>query len=395
MRKVTWIATAVFVAGCATTPKINPVSVPMLAEDRQKVEIPPSCEVAYNNAVPRVAVLDFANNTTFDLAALNEYQGHGRATTNTVGGSIWGVGATPAGVGVGEIDARHTTTDFKERSQSISRSIDAKLGESVAEAVASSLVEMGGMQMFTRRQLKQIMEEQKFQMAGVSDPKTAVRLGRLAGARYIITGAINNASVKYLPPSGVEGMAAAIVDAVVSGWHVDVELVVNVIDVQTGEVLLAKNSKGRKILGNSPNFNYDSMIAGIKLAATNAIEDIRPDISRYFPLRGYIVQQRTLPDKSARYALINLGLRQKVTAGQEFHVLTFQDIEDPLTGKHSCDQSRLPVTLTISNQIQQDKAWGVIKADDEGDTGVLMSIKLGQVVERKAAKGSSMLKVLF
>ncbi len=391
-RNGVWIAAAALaLAACA--PKVDPMSAPITPQDRIKVQIPQACEVAYNNALPTVAVVDFANNTSFDMAAAVEHAAQGTSTTTSTGASVSGVGigASPAGIGVvgAEAHAERTTTNFAERSQTIQRQINAKLGASVAEGVQSKLVEMGGMKLFTRRQLKQVLEEQKFQMSGLVDPKTAVRIGKLVGVRYIITGAVNNALVKYVPPSednssggGLLGMLASAAAKALEGWNVEVDIVLNVIDVQTGEMVFSKEASGFANLGNTPSFSYDLLIGGIKKAAKRAVDDLQQELAQYFPLRGYIIQLRTPEGGEKRFALINLGRMQKVQPGQKFAVIDFQEVEDPITGKRTCDQVKLPVTLTISNQVQADKAWGVVEGDG------LSRVKLGQVVERTDITGA-------
>ena len=375
------------VAACA--PKVDPMSAPISPQDRIKVQVPPACEVAYHNALPTVAVVDFANNTSFDMAAVVEQSKQGAGVSTTTGASAGVVGVVPGAAAGAEVHTETTAAAYREQASTVARKINAKLGESVAEGVQSKLVEMGGMKLFTRRQLKHVMEEQKFQMSGLVDPRTAVRIGKLAGVRYIITGAINNALVKYVPPSenqdtggGVLGALAAAAAAAVEGWNVEVDLVLNVIDVQTGEMVFSKEVTGYQNLGDTPNFNYDMLISGIKKAAKDAVESLQQELARYFPLRGYIIQLRTPEGGEQRYALINLGRQQKVQPGQEFAVIDFQEVEDPITGKRTCDQVKLPVKLTISNQVQADKAWGVIEGDG------LSRVKLGQVVERTDITGA-------
>ncbi|HHJ63885.1 MAG TPA: curli production assembly protein CsgG [Aquifex aeolicus] len=291
---------------------------------------------------------------------------------------------------------------WQEQAQTVSREVNAKLGESVAEAVVSELANIGGMKIYTRKDLQKVLEEQKFQMSGLVDPNTAVQIGQLAGVRYIVTGAVNNINLKWVEVGesvkkglsqqlGLVGTALALGASTQEGWNLTIDVVLKVIDTETGEVVLSKTVSGREVLGKTPTFNIDSIIGGAKKAAQEALEDIRPELSKLFPLRGYIVQLRTAPDKSSRYALINVGSRHGVKEGQEFFVIDFQEIQDPITGRVSCDQIKLPVTLVVSSQIQADKAWTVV----QGDKNQILRVKLGQVVERKPLEGGGALKKLF
>ncbi len=396
------ISVPLLVACGTKAPEIDPTAYQITPEDRIRVEIPDACRVAYENAVPTVAVIDFANNSTFDLAKVVQSQSAGTRTTKEVHGGVWGVTAGPGGIGVGHVGGSASKTDWRTQAQTISRDVNAKLGESVAEAVVAEIANIGGMKIYTRRDLQKVLEEQKFQMSGLVDPNTAVQIGQLAGVRYIITGAVNNVNLRWVEVGesvkrglsehlGLLGTALAAASSTQEGWNLTVDLVVKVIDAQTGEVVLSKTVSGREVLGKTPVFNYDSIIGAAKKAAAEALEDIRPELSKLFPLRGYIIQLRTAPDKSSRFALINVGAKHGVKEGQEFFVIDFQAVQDPITGRVTCDQIKLPVTLVVSKQIQNDKAWTVV----QGDKSQIMRVKLGQVVERKPLEGGSVIKKLF
>ncbi len=392
-----------FLVACGTkAPDIDPTAYQITPEDRIRVQIPEVCRVAYENVVPKIAVVDFANNTTFDLAKVVQSQARGKYSRQEVHAGAIGVVGGPGGVGIGYVGGEAEKGQWEKQAQTISRDVNAKLGESVAEAVVAELANIGGMKIYTRRDLQKVLQEQKFQMSGLVDPNTAVQIGQLAGVRYIVTGAVNNINLKWVEIGesvkrgltehlGLLGTALAAGASTQEGWNLTVDLVVKVIDTQTGEVILSKTVSGREVLGKTPTFNFDSIIGGAKKAAQEALEDIRPELSKLFPLRGYIIQLRTAPDQSKRFALINVGTKNGVKEGQEFFVIDFQEVEDPLTGKKTCDQIKLPVTLVVSKQIQTDKAWTVV----QGEKSQIMRVKLGQVVERKPLEGGSVIKKLF
>lgn len=375
--------------------KIDPSALPITPEDRQVEQIPDVCKTAYKQAIPRVAVLDFTNNTTFDVAHVFQSQRSYQYKTGRAGAAGIVVAPGAAGVGYAEVEAGKG----REQLESVSRQVNAKLGESIAEGVAGQLVNMGGAKVYTRRDLQKILQEQKFQQSGLTDEKTLVQLGKLAGVKYIITGSVNNVTIKWVELSsakeaakkylGLTGSLLAAAAETQEGWNISTDLTIKILDVETGEVVFAKNVSGREVLGKTPTFSYDTLIGGIKKAAMDAVESIRPELSKYFKIRGYIVQLRTSPDKEKRYALINVGSKMGVKPGQEFFAYSFQSITDPLTGKESCDMFKLPVTLEVTNQVQENKAWTVV----EGDKDQIMRLKLGQLVERKPLESSSLSKL--
>jgi hypothetical protein len=74
----------------------------------------------------------------------------------------------------------------------------------------------------------------------------------------------------------------------------------------------------------------------------------------------------------------------------ELIVYTFQEIQDPFTGKASCDIVRLPVKLIVSDQLQADKAWTII----EGDPNQIRRVRTGQLVERAPLKGKGFFETI-
>ncbi|WP_456401209.1 CsgG/HfaB family protein [Persephonella sp.] len=376
----------IFMFSCVGGVKeVDPTAYSITPLDRKVEEIPDACKAAYEMAIPRVAVIDFTNNTTFDAAKVLQSQESGQYSEATVGGA--GVGVAPGGIGI--VYGEATAGDYQKQLEMVTRDVNAKLGESVAEGVAAQLVEMGGAKVYTRRDLQKVLQEQQFQQSGLTDENTLVQLGKLAGVKYIITGSVNNVNLKWISAEyskkglsqhlGLVGAIAAAAIETQEGWNLSTDLTIKIIDVQTGEVVLAKNLSGREVLGKTPQISFDAIIGGIKKAAMDAIEEAKEDLSKYFKVRGYIIQTRTSPEKDSRFALINVGAKAGVQPGQEFYVYTFQVVVDPFKKTEECDMLRLPVTLEVTNQVQDTKAWTIVK----GDENQIMRVRVGQLVERK------------
>jgi curli biogenesis system outer membrane secretion channel CsgG len=376
-----------FTSSCINSSKeIDPNSYPITAQDRTVMEIPNVCKSKYENMknLPKVAVLTFTNNTTFDVAKVVQSKASGEYVEGRAGVAAVGVAPGVAVGGYQEVSAGKIST----KSESISRQVNAKLGESITEAVASAIVEMGGAKVLTRQDLDKILQEQKFQQSGLVDDKTAVQIGKLSGAKYIITGSINNVEIKWVDLEdlkkgaqkylGVAGSLLAIGAATQEGWNISTDMTIKVIDVETGEVVFSKQVSGRKVIGKVPNPNYDTIIGGVKGAAKNAVESSKEALAEFFAVKGYIVQLRTNPSKEERYALINLGSKFGVKPGQEFFIYEFQEVHDPISGKRYCEQIKLPVSMIISNQVQPTSSWGVIS----GDKNQIMRVKIGMPVKR-------------
>jgi hypothetical protein len=273
------------------------------------------------------------------------------------------------------------------------RQVNAKLAESVEDGVVDELLNMGGATVFTRREMEKIMAEQQFQASGLVDDKTLVNLGKIAGVRLLVTGSINNVNLVWRTmeearkgAAGQLGLAGAVIAAALEaqeGWNITTDIAIRILDVETGQVQFSQVVSGTQVIGKTPFPSYDALVGGIKRAAQKALARVRPQLSKWFTVRGYIMQTRTSPDKKQRSALVNLGEKDGVKAGVEFFVYTFQEIADPFDPrKKSCDIVRLPVTLRVTEQIQAHKAWLMV----QGEPAAVARVRMGQLVERRPVR---------
>lgn len=383
---------AILISCAPTVARIDPTMC--LPDDCGKEFIPPVCKPAYDASIPRVAVVNFTNNSTFDYAKTIQSSVQGASQRTKVGGAAVGVVPGAAGVVWGEKEKRQ----YAEDSQRTERDINAKLAESVEDGVTDEIVRLGGAKVFTRTELKKVMEEHKFQSSGLADENTLINFGKLAGVKYIITGSINNVNLRWVSMQALKegmqkhlGLAGSILAAGAEsqeGWNIETDISLRIIDVETGEVVFSKIVKGKEIIGKIPYPNYDALIGGIKKAGSKAIADIRPELSRWFTIRGYILQTKLTPDGKGKVALVNVGRKQGIKEDMSLYVYTFQEIEDPLTGKKTCDKVKLPVVLRPTNQIQDDKSWFL----SEGEEISLKRVKPGQLVERSEISGQSFMQ---
>jgi len=382
-----------FMTACAIPIKHDPTA--FTVDTGPKESIPSVCKSAYESAKIKVAVVNFTNNTTFDYASVVQTNIQGAGERTAAGGAAVGVVPGAAGVVWGEKEKRK----FQQEAKTTQRQINAKLSESVEDGVMDELFNMGGATVYTRKDMEKIMTEHKFQRSGLVDETTLAKLGKLAGIKYIVTGSINNVNLSYKTYesareglgkyAGLIGSAMAAGMETQEGWHIGTDVALRIIDVETGEVLFSKVVSGKHIIGKIPYPNYDAIIGGVKKAAAKGLEDTRPQLSRWFTVKGYIVQTRSSADGKQRSALINIGEKQGLKTGSELFVYTFQEIADPFDErKKSCDMVKLPVTLKVTEQLQADKAWVMIKGKPE----CIQRVKVGQLVERKPLEGRGLLK---
>jgi hypothetical protein len=154
---------------------------------------------------------------------------------------------------------------------------------------------------------------------------------------------------------------------------------VRIIDVETGEVLFSEKITGRENLGKLPYPGFAEVVGGVKKAASQNMSRLKPALAKQFIAKGYILQIKISPDGKERIALINIGRNNGLNEGTRLSVYTFSDLEDPLTGKKTCDQSKLPVTLVMTEQLRADTAWVLV----EGNAEQIKRVRTGQLVETR------------
>ncbi|ADD68325.1 hypothetical protein Dacet_1556 [Denitrovibrio acetiphilus DSM 12809] len=373
-------------------PKVDPGAYQVSPADVEKIQIPAVCQSSYKIDIPRVAIVEFQNNTTYGKMTATNTHVSGQSSTTRKSAAVAGVVATPVGIGVGGVSASKTDTNYSGNIDSFMREIAPNIGTYAQSAVENTMSGIGGMKIYDRSHLQKIMNEQKFQMT-IGDPNTAVQLGKMAGVQYIITGTVDNITTKYVEKIkddkslGSLFTLASIAVNTQAGWNVNVEMTIKLLDVATGEQLLNKKVTGHEVAGNQPNFNPEMSITAAKKAMGEAVEDLRPDFSQRFAQRGYIQQLRG----NKTVALINLGSDKGITAGTKVDAYDFIEIVDPFTNVATCNMSKIPLDLTVSDQVTANQAWVQVKGDPEQTA----RLKLGVIVKRQQLKGQGFMKKLF
>jgi len=395
-RVLLFVSLTTLMSACVGAPKVDPAAHQMTPADMEKIVIPGVCQSSYKTETPRVAVAAFINNTSYGNMTAQNTNINGDRTTKRVSGGVAGIGVTPAGVGVAAISASKTNTKYNKSIESFQRQIAPKIGEYAQSAVENTVTNVGGVDIYDRSRLQQIMNEQKFQMT-LADPNTAVQLGKIAGVQYIITGTVDNISTKYISKvnnnnggQGWAAIAASIATAAANtqaGWNVNVELTVKLLDVATGKVIVNKKVKGREVAGASPSFNPEMNINAAKKAMGEAVDDLRPAFSQKFAQRGYIQQLRG----NKKVALINLGTEKGIQPGKVVEIYDFMEIIDPLTNVSSCNMAKIPVKAKVSDQVMPNQSWVLI----EGKPEVTRRIKAGAIVIPQKLSGQSIIKKMF
>jgi curli biogenesis system outer membrane secretion channel CsgG len=147
------------------------------------------------------------------------------------------------------------------------------------ELMTTALLEKGAgkIRLMERKQLEAIVGEQKLGSSGLVDDSTAVKMGKLIGCRYMVTGKVTRFAYKKSgfgtgwgvtalidkvnPSAGAAANVAG--DIHVSKATFTGRLDVRLIDVQTGEILAVAKEEGTtkdtsvKVAGTGSDVQYD------------------------------------------------------------------------------------------------------------------------------------------
>ncbi len=160
------------------------------------------------------------------------------------------------------------------------------IGKIVAEWITTCLVETGRFDVVERRLLQKIIEEQKVSASGLIDPGSAAQVGKMLGAKHIITGAVLSVGKR-------------------------IEINARIISVEEGAIIAAVN-----------------VIADSESKLRQKVAEVGGKIVSAFPIDGYILK------RSKDKVVLDLGAASGIREGMRFLVVKEGNvIKHPKTGK--------------------------------------------------------------
>lgn len=209
------------------------------------------------------------------------------------------------------------------------------MGKIVAEWLITALVQEGRFDVIERRLLEQVLKEQNLGASGVVDAQSASKIGKVLGARIVISG-----SVIKLPRFA--------------------EVNARLIDVETGSILAAESVK-----------------SDVTVRLAELITMMAGKIMKNFPLEGYIVQ------RTGNTVIIDLGTRAGVKKGMKF--IVFKEgkvIKHPKTGE-VLDIAFIETGKVEVTKLKEKTSTAKIIEDAKGE-----KIEYGQMVRSAVKKRS-------
>ena len=117
----------------------------------------------------------------------------------------------------------------------------------VSEFLMEQLLDSGRFKIVEREVMREIVNEHSFNMSGLVDPSTAVTVGRLAGAQYLVAGSVTGLSTKE---SGIGYSHSAKGGANFDKFAVIANITLRIIDLEDGTVILAASGTGESAQTN-------------------------------------------------------------------------------------------------------------------------------------------------
>ncbi len=205
---------------------------------------------------------------------------------------------------------------------------DNDMGKIVAEWLITALVKEGRFDVIERRLLEKVLAEQKMHASGLVDESSATRLGKVLGAKIVITGSVMQ-------------------------FQNVMEVNARIIEVESSSIVAAENVKST---------------SAAKLE--DLVVQMADKIIRDFPLEGYIVQ------REGSKVLIDLGKRAGVKPGMQFVV--FQEgrvIKHPKTGE-ILDIERIETGTVEVTVVKTKTADGkIVKETEENAISAAQMVK--------------------
>ena len=375
-KTIVWTLIALFLLQGCSQNQINMTQYPLTIEE--KIEIPKVCEYEYTPYFSTIAVMDFTNNSTFGKAEVYD------STTTKQGSVIAGIIVNDQGAGVG------AGAKSSKKTISVKREVDAKLSQTLTPLLESKISQLSGTTLVARNDIEKINEELKLQDSGLLEPSSVVEFGKLLGARYIVTGSIDNVEINHRNHEGaavavnnvtsrsndsntqIVGLLGRVLTSFTDGILIKTTITVKILEVQSGKIVYTQTLSDDVNIGKFANPSYDVYIGGIKSAIISSLEQLHYDFSNQFILKGYITKIKS--DGNNQLVQINLGKNNNIQPNQIFNVYSLEETIDPLLGTISCDKIQLPITLSVTSYISDTHSW---LKPEKNDT----TLKLLQLVE--------------
>ena len=256
---------------------------------------------------------------------------------------------------------------FDIRANGVSR----QQADAITDEFARMLANSRSIAVIERERLDSIGQEHRLNMSGLIDSRTAVEIGRFAGLQYIITGAVT----QFATSSSAQAFLGIAAEA---KEEAKVTIDMRVIDVQTGEIVLALAETG------SATHNSSSFVLGSLASSGNkdsghiqeaAISDAVSKLGNRLK-EAVAGEYSQVLSAGGRDIIISLGATSGVKAGNLYKVYAegeeIRDMQGNVIGRRVS-----PVAVVRVAEVQND--FSVSHVIDKGGNPSL--IRRGDKIE--------------
>lgn len=208
-----------------------------------------------------------------------------------------------------------------------------RIGHGASDMLATELVKKGEYSVIERDKLASLLKEQDLGASGRIDPGTAVKIGKILGVGYIVTGAVT----EYGQSSSGGGGGGVHVGK--KGYHAAVD--VRIINTTTGEIVYADSAQHSD---SSLNVRVFGIGGGEKFNEKKATKVLRKSIEKLVAKMSFEGGggasgkappiQTMVADVDGQVVTLNQGSGAGFKVGQKVKISRKdKEIKDPATGK--------------------------------------------------------------
>jgi curli biogenesis system outer membrane secretion channel CsgG len=246
----------------------------------------------------------------------------------------------------------------------------SRVGQGASDMVATHLVKLGKYSVLERDKIGSVLKEQDFGQSGRVDPNTAMKLGKVLGVAYIVTGAVT----EYGQSSGGGGGGGINIGK--KGYHAAVD--VRVVNATTGEIVFADTAEHSQESTNVRVFGFGG---GEQFNEKKATEVLRTAIEKVVAKMsfegdgggggGAAEVEAKIADIDGKTITLNQGSGAGFKVGQKLNVQRKEkEIKDPESGKVIKVKYQTVGTIEIT-KVEADYAEGKVSSGDGFKVGDL------------------------
>ncbi len=269
------------------------------------------------------------------------------------------------------------------------------LSSTCQENLTQLLAETGSVEVVERGQLKQLMQEMKFE-SGVTGEIDAQKFMEIAkNVDYVLVGSISAASINasfteasswtdkkgvthYSPPSCKE----------TGNVSIDYRLV----SFPSGKIVATLPMSGTKFSVRDVRSSYECAPRNTQLiydAINRAVDDSKETLIADLPVYGYVYKTMTsASDPKKRLAYISLGTADGLSAGNKVDIMEFTSEKDPVSGTLINSETSVAECKVLENELTPDRSICVPDEEGSGNVHVKDAVKtqVNESVFRKINK---------